>query len=169
MVFDYLQDNGVIGKEMRATHEVVARDTIILNMASTFKNLARQYDIGIYTMTQLNGNEKTADVIDESCLSGGKAVKNKLDCGCISLPPRKAERKLTEGLLMNWQSKQRGNEYLTTLQPNIVLHNYKTRFGKYGVGVKIYQYLDKGTGRCIDMFCTNLYDEPINVDKTICE
>lgn len=169
MVFDYLQDNGIIGKEMKTTHEVVARDTIILNMATQFKVFAKQYDIGIYTMTQLNGNEKTADVIDESCLSGGKAVKFKLDCGCISLPPRKTEKKLTEGLLLNWQSKHRGDETLTTLKPNIVLHNYKTRFGKAGVGVKIYQYLDKSTGRCIDMYCTTLYDEPINIDKTIAQ
>ncbi len=50
-----------------------------------------------------------------------------------------------------------------------MLHNYKVRFSKYGVGIKIYQYLDKSTGRCIDMFCTDMYDNPINIDKTIIE
>lgn len=167
MVFDYIQDNGCVGKEMHKTHDVIARDTIILNIASNLKVWARQYDIGIYTMTQLNGNEKTVDIIDESCLSGGKAIKNKLDAGCISLYPRKKEQKFTEGLLQNWLSKNKRGEFGEDFKPNVILHNYKVRFSKYGVGIKIYQYLDKSTGRCIDMFCTDLYDNPINIDKTI--
>ena len=168
MVFDYIQDNGVIGKEMKTTNEIIARDTIVLNTAANLKVFAKKYDIGIYTMTQLNGNEKTAEIIDEACLSGGKAVKNKLDAGCISLYPRKKEQKFTEGLVAHWRSENmRGDFNGNDLKPNIVLHNYKVRFSKYGVGIKIYQYLDKGTGRCIDMFCTDMYDNPINIDKTI--
>ena len=169
MVFDYLQDNGVIGKEMKTTNEIIARDTIILNMASNFKVFARQYDIGIYTMSQLNGQEKNAEIIDESCLAGGRAVKNKLDAGCISLYPRKKEQKFTEGLLTHWLSENRNGKFGESFKPNTVLHNYKVRFSKYGVGIKIYQYLDKSTGRCIDMYCTDLYDNPINIDKTIVE
>ena len=167
MVFDYLQDNGIIGKEMKTTNEIIARDTIILNMASRFKVFARQYDIGIYTMSQLNGQEKTAEIIDESCLAGGRAVKNKLDAGCISLYPRKKEMKFTEGLLAHWLSQNNRGQFKEDFKPNVVLHNYKVRFSKYGIGIKIYQYLDKSTGRCIDMFCTDQYDNPINIDKTI--
>jgi hypothetical protein len=169
MVFDYIQDNGCVGKEMHQTHDVIARDTIILNIASNLKVWARQYDIGIYSMTQLNGNEKTAEIIDEGCLSGGKAIKNKLDAGCISLYPRKKEQKFTEGLLAHWLSQNRSGKFGEDFKPNIVLHNYKVRFSKYGVGIKIYQYLDKSTGRCVDMFCTDAYDNPINIDKTIIE
>jgi replicative DNA helicase len=167
MVFDYIQDNGCVGKEMHQTHDVIARDTIILNIASNLKVWTRQYDIGIYTMTQLNGNEKTAEIIDEGCLSGGNAIKNKLDAGCISLYPRKKEQKFTEGLLAHWLSQNRSGKFGEDFKPNVVLHNYKVRFSKYGVGIKIYQYLDKSTGRCVDMFCTDAYDNPINIDKTI--
>ena len=167
MVFDYIQDNGCVGKEMHSTHDVIARDTIILNIASNLKVWARQYDIGIYSMTQLNGNEKTAETIDEGCLSGGKAIKNKLDAGCISLYPRKKEQKFTEDLLKLFIAEH--CELGENIKPNIVLHNYKVRFSKYGIGIKIYQYLNKGTGRCIDMFCTDLYDNPINIDKTVIE
>ena len=169
MVFDYIQDNGCVGKEMHQTHDVIARDTIILNIASNLKVWARQYDIGIYSMTQLNGNEKTAEIIDEGCLSGGKAIKNKLDAGCISLYPRKKEQKFTEGLLAHWLSENRNGKFGEDFKPNVVLHNYKIRFSKYGFGIKIYQYLDKSTGRCVDMFCTDAYDNPINIDKTIIE
>lgn len=167
MVFDYVQDNGCVGKEMHQTHDVIARDTIILNIASNLKNWARQYDIGIYTMTQLNGQEKTVEIIDEQCLAGGRAIKNKLDAGCISLYPRKKEQKFTEGLLLHWLSENKQGDFGEDFKPNIILHNYKVRFSKYGVGIKIYQYLDKSTGRCIDMYCTDLYDNPINVDKTM--
>ena len=169
MVFDYIQDNGVIGKEMKATNEIIARDTIILNTAANLKVFAKKYDIGIYTMSQLNGNEKTAEIIDEACLAGGKAVKNKLDAGCISLYPRKKEQKFTEGLLKHWISEHRRGNFGENFKPNIVLHNYKVRFSKYGIGIKIYQYLDKGTGRCIDLYCTDMNDNPINIDKTIIE
>ena len=30
MVFDYIQDNGCVGKEMHKTHDVIARDTMAL-------------------------------------------------------------------------------------------------------------------------------------------
>ena len=167
MVFDYIQDNGCVSHEMHKTHDVIARDTIILNIASNLKVWARQYDIGIYSMTQLNGNEKTVEIIDESCLACGKAIKNKLDAGCISLYPRKKEIKFTEGLLAHWLSQNNRGQFKEDFKPNVVLHNYKVRFSKYGIGIKIYQYLDKSTGRCIDMFCTDQYDNPINIDKTI--
>ena len=169
MVFDYIQDNGCVGKEMKGTHEVIARDTIVLNMADNLKVFARQYDVGIYSMTQLNGNEKTAEIIDEACLSGGKAIKNKLDAGCISLYPRKKEQKFTEGLLQRFVSQNYRGEFGVDIKPNVVLHNYKVRFSKYGIGIKLYQYLDKSTGRCLDMYCTDMYDNPINIDKTIIE
>ena len=169
MVFDYIQDNGCVGKEMHKTHDVIARETIILNMADNLKVFAKQYDIGIYSMTQLNGTEKTADIIDVSCVSGGKAIQNKLDAGCISLYPRKKEQKFTEGLLQHWLSENKRGKFGEDFKPNVVLHNYKVRFSKYGIGIKLYQYLDKSTGRCIDLYCTDLYDNPINIDKTIVE
>lgn len=156
VVFDYLQDNGIIGKEMRKTHEVVARDTIILNMAEELKTWARMYNIGIYTSTQLNGNEKTQDIIDESCLSGGKAVKNKIDAGNIIMYPRKKELTIFEKI-----DKRKG---FGIDKPNLISHNYKVRFGKYGSNIKIYQYADLGTGRIKDLCCTTVLNQPITIE-----
>lgn len=156
VIMDYLQDNGIIGKEMRKTHEVVARDTIILNMAESFKMWARQYNIGIYTSTQLNGNEKTNDIIDEACLSGGKAVKNKVDAGNIIMFPRKKELAVFE--------KIDDRIGFGNVKPNIISHNYKVRFGKYGTNIKIFQYADLGTGRVTDICCTNVLNQPIKID-----
>lgn len=157
VIFDYLQDNGIIGKEMKKTHEIVARDTIILNMAEELKTWARTYNIGIYTSTQLNGNEKTQDIIDESCLSGGKAVKNKIDAGNIIMYPRKKELTIFDKID---ERKGFGN-----VKPNLISHNYKVRFGKYGSNIKIYQYADLGTGRITDLCCTNVLNQPIKIEK----
>lgn len=157
VIFDYLQDNGIIGKEMKKTHEVVARDTIILNMAEELKTWAREYNIGIYTSTQLNGNEKTNDIIDEGCLSGGKAVKNKVDAGNIIMYPRKKELTIFDKID---ERKGFGN-----VRPNLISHNYKVRFGKYGSNIKIYQYADLGTGRITDLCCTNVINQPIKIEK----
>lgn len=159
VVMDYLQDNGVIGKEMKKTHEIVARDTIILNMADSLKLWAREFNIGILTHTQLNGNEKTAEIIDESCLAGGKAVKNKIDCGAIIMYPRKSEAKAIDML-----SKKRG---FNNLKCNLVSHNYKVRFGKYGTNIKLYQNADLGTGRIHDLFATDVFNKPINIEKIV--
>ena len=160
-IMDYLQDNGIVGKEMKKTHEIVARDTIILNLAENLKVIARELNIGIMTSTQLNGNEKTADIIDEACLSGGKAIKNKIDAGCIIMFPRKKELQLTENFGV-----KRG---FHGMKPNIVSHSFKIRFGKYGTNIKIFQYADLGTGRITDLYVVNVFNEPINVEIPIFE
>ena len=167
----YLEDcvNSLINQSTKDIEILLIDDGSTDNSGTICDNLAKQYDIGIYSMTQLNGTEKTADIIDVSCVSGGKAIQNKLDAGCISLYPRKKEQKFTEGLLQHWLSENKRGKFGEDFKPNVVLHNYKVRFSKYGIGIKLYQYLDKGTGRCIDLYCTDLYDNPINIDKTIVE
>lgn len=157
VVMDYIQDNGVVSKEMKKTHEVVARDTIVLNMADTFKTWAKIYNLRFLSMTQLNGNEKINDIIDEACLAGGKAIKNKLDAGSIIMFPRKKELAMTE-----IYGKKKGFEQL---ECNMVSHCYKTRFGKYGSNIKIFQHVALGTGRVIDLYCTNAVNEYIKVEK----
>lgn len=157
VVFDYLQLNGIIEKEMKTTHEIVARDTVILNMADSLKSWAREFNIGILTHTQLNNNYKTEEIIDEGCLAGGRAVKNKIDCGCIIMYPRKKELKETEGICQKLG--------FDIPKCNLVSHNYKVRFGKYGTNIKLYQYANLGTGRVYDLFATDVFNKPINIEK----
>ena len=105
----------------------------------------------------MNSNYKTEEIIDEGSLAGGRACKNKVDCGCIIMYPRKKEIKETEGLY-----KKRGfNNY----KCNLVVHNYKVRFGKYGTNIKLYQHANLGTGRVIDLFATDVFNKPINIEK----
>ena len=51
-------------------------------------------------------------------------------------------------------------------RPTHILHNFKTRFSRYGQNIKAWVNVDMGTGRISDCFCTDQYNQPINVDKT---
>ena len=46
---------------------------------------------------------------------------------------------------------------------------YKGRYNMYGATIKIWQHLDRSTGRLIDYFCTDADNEPIQVDRTVLE
>ena len=87
-------------------------------------------------------------------------MKTKLDAGSIMLRPRAKEFKKAEPYS---RAKGIGKQ----LQPNVIDHVYKTRYGTLDKeNIKVWSYFDKGTCRRIDMFCTDSYtDEYIKVPK----
>ena len=48
--------------------------------------------------------------------------------------------------------------------PNNVCHIVKGRNSKYEKHIKVYQYMDLGNLRTVDLFCTNKHNEPIKVE-----
>lgn len=167
-VFDYVQLNSAATQEYRQNTEAQAREDLILrNITLELKNMAEKYMVGIKTMTQLNGNEKTMDFPDESCLSGGKSQKNKLDAACITLPvkDRVKERKRIDQYL-----KHKGFGANSLIEPNVVSYVFKSRFGEYAdQKIKVWRYFDRSKFRNIDLFCTNQYDELANIPKPVLE
>ena len=122
--------------------------------------MAETYNTGIYTMTQLNGNEKTNEIIDEACVFGSKAMKTKIDAGSIMLRPRNKEYKKAEPYM---KAKGIGPQ----IKPNMIDHVYKTRYGTLDKeNLKIWAHFDKGTCRRTDLFVTDSFtDEYIKVPK----
>lgn len=162
-VFDYIEDNQIVGAVMKQeTGLPIRQDMILFNITSALQNISEENNCGMYTMTQLNGNEKTNEIIDENCLFGGKSQKNKIVYGEIILELRKKELEIVDLFIQ-----KKGFEIKK--KPNRIKHVYKARFGKYGNHIKIWQYLDGGTGRCESLFCTDAYNNPINVDKLVIE
>lgn len=160
-VFDYIWDNNAAGAELKSHTGVGQRqDMLFLSIASQLKMMAETYDVGIYTMTQLNGNEKHNEIIDEACAFGSKAMKTKIDSGSIMLRPRVKEYKKAEPYM---RAKGIGKQS----KPNIIDHVYKTRYGTLDKeNLKVWAYFDKGTCRRTDMFVTDSYtDEYIKVPK----
>lgn len=165
-IFDYVQLNSAVTQEYRKNTEAQAREDLILrNITLELKNMAEKYNVGIKTMTQLNGNEKNMDFPDESCLSGGKSQKNKLDAACITLPvkDRIKEFKRIEPYL-----KRKGFGKDSLIVPNVVSYVFKSRFGEYAdQKIKVWRYFDRGIFRNTDFFCTNQYDEIVNIQKPV--
>ena len=122
--------------------------------------MAETYDVGIYTMSQLNGNEKHNEIIDEACVFGSKSIKTKLDAGSIMLRPRAKEWKKAEPYM---RAKGIGPQ----IKPNVIDHVYKTRYGILDKeNIKVWAYFDKGTCRRTDLFCTDSHtDEYLKVPK----
>lgn len=158
-VFDYVEDNGAVGKVYKEeVGTAVRQDMLLLAIVSDLKACAEEYNVGMLSMTQLNGQEKVLPIIDEHCLFGSKSMKNKVDGGSITLFPSHKELEQTAFL-----SEKRG---FGEEPPNMVSHIYKGRFSKYGQNLKIFQKLDFGTGRLEDCYVTDSNNEPLHVEKT---
>ncbi len=111
-------------------------------------------------MSQLNGTEKTIDFPDESCFSGGKSQKVKLDAACITLP---VKNRIKEFAHIKPYIKKVGFKG-ETIMPNLVSYIVKSRFGEYAdQKIKVWRYFDRARFRNTDYFCTNQYDELINI------
>lgn len=75
----------------------------------------------------------------------------------IAMPPVQQELELIAPIL------QQGGFIKT---PNMVVTVYKGRMSKFPKETKIWQYVDLGTMRTEDLFCTDKDFNPITVEKT---
>lgn len=166
--FDYLQLQSAISAEYKATTSIPAREDLVLRaLATDLKAYAEQYNVAIMTASQLNGMEKQMEFPDETCLSSSKAIKQKLDSACISLSvkDRPKEYKKIEPYL-----KRKGFGDNIENKPNIISYVYKSRFGEYAdQKIKVYRRFDRATMRNKDFFCTDIYDNLINIPKPVLE
>lgn len=166
-VFDYVQIQSALAEEYkRLTNMPVREDLVLKNSVLELKNMAERYNIGILSMTQLNDSWKTSPFPDESCLSGSKAMKVKLDGGSIvvSCKERQKEVKEIDPLLIRKGAKfkEKGQS------PNIIEYIYKSRFGEYGdQKIKIFSYFDRGTFRRKDFLCCDANNNFVSVPKSI--
>lgn len=164
-IFDYIFDNTNCMQEYRQKVGNSGRqDMMFLAVATDLKEMAEEYNIGLMSMTQTNGKEKQIGngAADESCVFGSTQMKNKLDTGVVSLFPKKSELELIAPLIDN-------SPFGDKISINMVTSVYKGRYNMYGATIKIWQHLDRNTGRLTDYFCTDADNEPIQVDRTVLE
>ncbi len=151
--FDYVQLQSALGAEYKSKTSVPPREDLVLKaLVTDLKGMAEKYNVGILSMTQLNDNWKLMDFPDESCLSGAKSMKTKLDAGSIVLPvkERPKEYKCVEPFVQ-----KRGFGSDVNVKPNVIEYIYKARYGLYAdQKIKVWSYFDRGTMRRKDFFCT---------------
>lgn len=165
VAFDYLQLNSSLADEFKKTNGgVPAReDLVVKSTAIALKSIAEKYNVRIITSSQLNGHEKEIEIPDESCLSSSKAVKQKLDIGCIimSAKDKPKDIKVVEPFL-----KRKGFGSNSDPMPNVITYVYKSRFGLYAdQKLKIFSYYDRGIMRIKDYIVVDAYNQPVHIDK----
>lgn len=154
VVFDYISDSSEASTEIAKKRNVATRgDQVIRDFSAALKQIARENNLFILSFTQTNGMENQLEVLDARCISGGKAAQNALDSGIIMSPLRKNEEEI---------AKMAKESHSLQFVPNRILHCYKTRFGSLPQGIKLWGYLDLNTGRWIDLFATDKYNNPID-------
>ena len=82
VVFDYMQLNASLAEEFKQRNGGVPsrEDLVVRSLATDLKAYAEKYNVRMITSSQLNGNEKTMDCPDESCLSSAKSIKQSRCC-----------------------------------------------------------------------------------------
>lgn len=162
--FDYMEVQAELSSEFKKNNAVVPRqDLILLDLASHLKMVAEDYNVGILTGSQLNDVWKSCSYIDESALSGSKAMKFKLDAGSIVVPTNylRKDMKILEPLF-NTKRKGFGGDRIPP--PNVCEFIFKSRYGTFGdQRLKMWSYFDKGTFRRFDYFVTDDENQIVKV------
>ena len=169
VVFDYLQLNSPLAEEYKTRNGGVPsrEDLVIRSLATDLKAYAERYNVRLITSSQLNGNEKTMDFPDESCLSSAKSIKQKLDGGCIMLSAvdRPKEMKLAEPYIAQYR---KGFGEDRAPMPNLITYVYKSRFGELASQkLKIFSYFDRGKMKMFDYCVLDSYNRLVSVPKPV--
>lgn len=159
--YDYIQEGSALCGELNRSNGGVGMrtDQVLTSFASALKDMCRKYNIPLYTCTQCNANIGTHDVMDSNVISGSRSLANKLDIGCVIMPPKKKEMELVEPLL----NKKGFGEHL---KPTHVIHVYKSRFSAHPMNLKIFIHVNMGNGRVTDLCVTRLDGSPYKLEKT---
>ena len=163
--FDYILLNSALVKEFvqnRGKGIGARGDDVLLEISQALKDLAKKYDVGIITATQVNADIKDYRNRDYQVLRGGKAIADKASGGSISMPITPQELKLVEPYTIEW-NKKHSNKF-GMVEPNWVETVYKSRFSEYPKESKIFSVYNLGNMRKIEMFVT---DKDFNIIKDI--
>lgn len=163
VVFDYILISNELAKEFADKRGRMGSrgDEALLELSKSLKDMAKKYDVGILTATQVNADIKDYHMRNYQVLRGGKAIADKADGGSISMPISEPEVVLVEEYIAKWNNEHRqGKE---PMKPNFVETIYKLRFSEFPKECKIFSYYNLGTMRKIEMFCTDKDFMPIDV------
>lgn len=158
VVFDYVQNQGYVANELAEESGIPMReDMVLLTLTDRLKQLSRKYNIPILTGTQLNGRELEMPYPTEACLAGGKSQVRKADCSMIITPLTEKQMNEIEPYIAT---------YTDLPKPNLIVHSIKGRASRFPKYIRVYQYVDLGTGRSQDLYVTTKDLQPItNIEK----
>lgn len=124
---------------------------ILYLFGNSLKMLVNQYDIFMYSSTQLNRGYKDEANLDATSIRGALSLADKLDAGIISSPPTKKDLEMLDGLCMK-----------IFTEPNMCHTIYKNRGNRYK-DIRIWTKINLGNMREEVLFVTNSNYERINM------
>lgn len=138
-------------------------------MANQLKQIAKDYNVFIFSATQVNAMAMMDDgnFKNEACIRGSKAVADKADMGYVMT---RVSDKTWNSLLPTLRIAARDGrieaKYLEDehWKPTHILDIYKMRRGRYK-NVRIWTHIHLGTGERQDLFMTTADNQPISIDN----
>lgn len=161
--FDYIHSTAsMIGQFSKNN---IREDVILMMMANQLKQLAKDYELFIFSATQVNMSamESDGEFKGETAIRGAKSIADKADIGFVMT---KVMPKLWQSMLPAFkQAAREGNldpRYLEdeNFKPTHILDIYKMRRGRYK-NIRIWTKLDLGNGYREDLFMTSADNQPI--------
>lgn len=142
--YDYIFSSPALLGEFR---DLKIREDVVLTLLSTaLKDLAAELDIFLMSATQVNAeaDNNQRGIRNQAAIRGSRAIIDKCDIACFSMPITKDEYSSLEVLI-----NKKG------IKPNQVTDIYKVRRGRY-TNVRIWSEVDLGICRKKDLFVTDI-------------
>jgi len=141
--YDYIFTSPALNLEFARTG--LREDVVLMMLSNTLKEMASDYNVFIFSGTQVSRGWEKAQFRNENFLAGAKAVGDKIDFGMIAtkLFPDDLEKIIpvleADGIFE---------------VPNLVMDIYKNRRGRI-TNAKLYRVFDYGTCRSKDLMLTD--------------
>ena len=161
--FDYIHSTASMINQFSKNN--IREDVILMMMANQLKQLAKDYNLFIFSATQVNALAMGDDEMnfkDEKSIRGAKSIADKADMGYVMT---RVSEKGWNSVLPVLKVAVRENtipaEYIEKANmPTHVLDIYKMRRGRYKM-VRIWCRIHLGTGERKDLFITDASNQPI--------
>ena len=166
--FDYIHTTANLVTQFARNH--LREDVVLMLLANELKQLAKDYNLFIFSATQVNAGAMVEDgeFKNETCIRGSKAVADKADMGYVMT---RVTEKLWNSIVTKLHTAVNDGTLPSSvlsddMRPTHVLDIYKMRRGRYK-NVRIWTHLHLGTGYRKDLFITGADNTPIRSTFTI--
>ena len=159
--FDYIHSTASMINQFSRNN--IREDVILMMMANQLKQLAKDYNLFIFSATQVNSLAMGDDEMnfkDEKSIRGAKAIADKADMGYVmTRVSEKGWQSIVPTLKIAAREGRVAKEILDN-PPTHVLDIYKMRRGRYKM-IRIWTRIHLGTGERKDLFITTADNQPI--------
>jgi hypothetical protein len=142
----------------------IREDVILMMMANQLKQIAHDYNIFIFSATQVNALAMGDDEMqfkDEKSIRGAKAIADKADVGYVMTKVTEKGWNSVKPTLEQAVREKLLDPSILDTRPSHVLDIYKMRRGRYKM-IRIWTRIHLGTGEREDLFITNAANQPIS-------